>query len=72
MQRQLESGADNSLTLNYMEHLENCKLSRVGRQDFPDKGEVMRFKKPETLHHQPMTLYLDFETSNRSLNTVRH
>lgn len=70
--RQLESGANSSLTLNYMEHLENCKHSRVGQQVYPEKGEVLRFKRPETLHHHPMTLYLDFETSNRSLAMVSH
>ena len=70
-QKLFESGVDTSLTLNYLEHLENCKNSRVGQQVYPDKGETLRFRRLETLHPHSMICYLDFETSNQSLAEVR-
>ena len=67
----LGSDAHPSITMNYLEHIENCKNSRVTRQTFPEKGEVLTFKKVESLHHHPMLIYLDFETANQSLSEVR-
>ena len=66
----MEDPNQKSITLNYLQHLEVCKNSRVGMQEFPEKGELLQFKRPETLHHQPMIMYLDFETSNQSLSEV--
>ena len=66
----MEDPSQKSITLNYLEHLEACKNSRVGLQLYPDKGELLKFKKPESLHPQPMIMYLDFETSNQSLSQV--
>ena len=66
----LEDPNQKTITLNYLQHLEVCKNSRVGMQEFPEKGELLKFTRPETLHHQPMIMYLDFETSNRSLSEV--
>ena len=67
----LGSVAHPSITLNYLEHIENCKNSRVTRQTFPEKGEMLAFKRVESLHHHPMLIYLDFETANQSLAKVR-
>ena len=69
-QKLLESGASKGLTLSYLEHLENCKNSRLGIQEYPDKGELLKFRRAEALHPHPMYIYLDFETSNCSLAEV--
>ena len=66
----LEDPHQKQISINYLEHLEVCKNSRVGMQAYPDKGEVLKFKQPETLHHHPMICYLDFETSHQSLSQV--
>ena len=43
-------------TKNYLKNIENCKNTRVTRQTFPEKGEVLTFKKVESLHHHPMLI----------------
>ena len=56
---------------------ERCaaKVTRTKGRDlsllgYPEKGEMLKFKRLESLHHHPMILYLDFETSSQKLNQV--
>ena len=66
----MQDPAKKQVTMAYLEHLELCKNSRLGMLVYPEKGEMLKFKRLESLHHHPMILYLDFETSSQKLNQV--
>ena len=61
---------EKQMTIRYLEHVIDCKNGKLSRQKWPEKGTCVEFERVHALRSQPLIVYMDFETSNRSLREV--